>query len=177
MGARRYSMGVPEWLIVIGATLFTAVLVISAVFEADIRWLHFFQAWMYAATVVLALRRNPWGYFIGVSAAGLWDYANLFITTFFLNGLHELSSLMATGRLARPDQFVAVPAWVGNLLVVVGCIWAYARHAAPTRRDVGRFLVAFALTTAFFAADMALFQPRYLTLFPRLVHPHLPTRG
>jgi hypothetical protein len=41
-------------------------------------------------------------------------------------------------------------------------------------RDAGRFLVTFALTTGFFALDMALFQPRYLGLFPRMLHPHLP---
>ena len=37
----------PEILVVIGACLFILVLFVSAVFEADIRWLHFFQAWMY----------------------------------------------------------------------------------------------------------------------------------
>jgi hypothetical protein len=86
---RRF--GAPEWLIVIGAPVFILVLAVSAIWEADIRWLHFFQAWMYLATLVLGLRHNRWGYFIGISAAGLWDYANLFVTTFFWNGLAELS--------------------------------------------------------------------------------------
>jgi hypothetical protein len=40
--------------------------------------------------------------------------------------------------------------------------------------DAGRLLATFVLTTAFFALDMALFQPRYLGIFPRLLHPHLP---
>jgi hypothetical protein len=37
-----------------------------------------------------------------------------------------------------------------------------------------RFLICVALTSGFFAADMAIFQPRYLGLFPALLHPHLP---
>ncbi|MGA7177332.1 MAG: hypothetical protein WBX13_16560 [Candidatus Acidiferrales bacterium] len=84
-------MGAAECLILIGASVFILVLAISAWWEADIGWLHFFQAWMYAATMALGLRRNRWGYFIGISAAGLWDYANIFATSFSWNGLQQLA--------------------------------------------------------------------------------------
>jgi hypothetical protein len=80
---------------------------LSAYWEPDIRWLHFFQTWMYVATIVLARRRNRWGYFIGFSAAGLWIYANLFATTFFFNGLQQLSHWVHTGRLERADLLIA----------------------------------------------------------------------
>lgn len=167
-------MGAPEWLILIGGFFFIAMLGLSAVWEADIRWLHFFQAWMYIAAVVLALRGNRWGLFIGVSAAGLWDYTNVFATTFLANGLGQISQWLQTGKLARPDLLIAVPAWLSNLLVVVGCVWAYSRRPSRSPGDVGRFLIAFVLTTGFFAVDMALFQPRYLGIFPRLLHPRWP---
>ena len=85
-----------NWLIVIGGCFFILVLAVSAFWQADIRWLHFFQAWMYVATIALALRRNRWGYFIGISSAGLWDYASLVATTFFFNGLEQLSLWMHT---------------------------------------------------------------------------------
>ncbi len=147
---------------------------VSAFWEVDIRWLHFFQAWMYIATIVLAFRRSRWGYFIGISVAGLWCYINLFVTTFFVNGLQQLSSWMHSGHLSRPDLAIAVPAWFSNLLVVIGCVWAYSRLPRKPVGDVGRLVATFALTTAFFALDMALFQPRYLALFPRLLHPHMP---
>jgi hypothetical protein len=150
------------------------VLTVSAIWEADIRWLHFFQTWMYIATIVLSLRGNKWGYFIGISAAGLWDYSSVFATTFVWNGVHELSKWVHTGHLARPDQLIAVPAWLSNFVVVVGCIWAYSRLRQRSWGDVALLLLTFALTTGFFAADMALFQPRYLGIFPRLLHPHLP---
>jgi len=163
-----------EWLIVVGGCVFISMLGLSAYWEPNIRWLHFFQAWMYVATIVLALRRNLWGYFIGFSAAGLWIYTNLFATTFFFNGLQQLSQWVHTGRLERVDLLIAVPAWFSNLLVVIGCAWRYFQVPARSLRDAGRFLVSFAVTTGFFALDIALFQPRYLTLFPRMLHPHLP---
>lgn len=163
-----------EWLILIGASIFIVALAVSAYWEADIRWLHFFQAWMYIATIALSLRGNRWGYFIGISAAGFWDYGNVVATSFFWNGLQQLSGWMHTGQLARPDLLIAVPAWFSNLLVMIGCAWAYARQDEKRASDIVKFLISFALTSGFFAADMAIFQPRYLALFPRLLHPHLP---
>lgn len=174
MPSAQRKIGAPEWLILIGASIFVIVLAVSAYWEADIRWLHFFQAWMYLATIFLSLQRNRWGYFIGISAAGLWDYANIVATSFFWNGLQQLSQWIHTGHLARPDLLIAVPAWFSNLLVVIGCIWAYSRKDEKRGSDALRFLICFALTTGFFAADMAIFQPRYLGIFHGLLHPHLP---
>ena len=156
-------------LTILGASVFIFILALSAFFDASIRWLHFFQAWMYIATIVLSLRGSKWGSFIGVSAAGFWDYANLVATSFFFNGLQALAHWMQTGKLQHVDQLIAVPAWFGNLLVVIGCAWAYSRRQDKTPSDIARFIVAFVLTTGFFALTMALFQPRYLVIFPRLI--------
>jgi hypothetical protein len=164
------SAPVPEALIVAGAAVFILVLGISAYWQADIRWLHLFQSMMYVVTIVLVARGSRWGYFIGASAAGLWDYANIFATSFFFNGLGELFRWARTGR-ARFDLLIAVPAWFSNLLVVVGCAWAYARLRPKAASDLGRFLLSFALTTGFFAAAMAVFHPDYLGIFLRLLHP------
>ena len=174
MAITQKRLGGPEWLILSGAGFFILVLGISAWWQADIRWLHFFQAWMYIAAIVLALRKNAWGYWIGFSAAGLWDYSNLVATTFFFNGLQQLSQWIQTGQLRRPDLLIAVPAWFANFFVVIGAVWGYARLPKKSQGDLVRLMVAFVLTTGFFALDMALFQPRYLGLFRRLLHPHMP---
>jgi hypothetical protein len=92
---------------VCGSCGFIVVLAVSAVWQADIRWLHFVQAWMYIATMALALKQSRWGYFIGISAAGLWDLTNLVATTFFRNGLDALAASLRTGHLTRPDQLLA----------------------------------------------------------------------
>jgi hypothetical protein len=174
MESGRRQIGPPEWLILLGGSVFVAALAISAYWEKDIRWLHFFQAWMYIAAMALSIAGSRWGHFIGVSAAGFWDYTNIFATTFFFNGLEQLSIWVRTGHLARPEILLAVPAWFANLLVVVGCLWSYFQQREKRRSDVVRFLVTFVLTTGFFALDMAMFQPRYLGIFPRLLHPYLP---
>ena len=167
-------LGPPELLILIGSGVFIFVLWLSAYFEADIRWLHFFQAWMYLATIGLSLRRSRWGYFIGISAAGLWDYINLFVTTFFRSGLHWLFAAISTGQLKHVDQIIAVPAWIANFLVVAGSIWAYTRLPEKGRGDLGRLALTCVLTTGFFAASIAICQPRYLPLFRGILHPHRP---
>ena len=164
----------PQWLILVGASFFVLVLAISAYWEADIRWLHFFQAWMYIAAIVLSSRRSRWGYFVGISAAGLWDYTNIFATTFLHNGLQRLSEWVHTGHLHRPDLLIAIPAWLSNFVVIIGCIWGYWRLRDKSWSDVGKLVLTFALTTGFFALDMYIFQPRYLGIFPRLLHPQLP---
>jgi hypothetical protein len=168
-------IGAPEWLIVIGGGFFILVLAVSAIWDPTIRWLHFFQAWMYIAAIWLGLRRNRWGYFIGISAAGLWNYAGIFANTFVRNGVHELVQWIHTGHVARPDQLIAVFAWTSNLLVVVGCSWAYARRVPDkSASDILRFVITFALTTGFFALDMWICQPRYLPLFHTMLHPRWP---
>jgi hypothetical protein len=170
---RQNTSRLGRWTVTIGAIMFIAVLFISAYWEPDIRWLHFFQAWMYVATSALVWIRNRWGCFIGVGAAALWNYLTLFVNTFLKNGLNQASILLATGHLPRPDLFVSVPGWLGNLAVIVGCLCVYASLTDKEWSDAPKFAVAVAGTTGFFALIVALFQPRYLALFPGLLHPHL----
>jgi hypothetical protein len=164
---------VSQWTVAIGATVFIAVLFISAYWEADIRWLHFFQAWMYLATIILVWKGSRWGYFIGVGTAALWNYMTLFVNTFLKNGLDQASILVHTGHLPRPDLFISVPGWLSNLTMIVGCVLAYGCVADKKRSDIPKSALAVAGTTSFFALIVALFQPRYLGLFPGLLHPHL----
>lgn len=155
----------PLWLIIPGAVLFTLALAVSAAFEADLRGLHFFQAWLYIATVGLSLRGSRWGYFIGISAALLWDYALFFTSPLF-------SELVK--HPGRPDVVLQTLAWLGNLAIIAGGIWAYRRLPDRGRADWGRLAIAFAASTAFLVIIVAMFTPERLTLFPGLLHPHWP---
>jgi hypothetical protein len=163
----------PEWVITIGGSTFIIVLYVAAYWEPDIRWLHFLQSWMYIAAIALGWRGNSWGYFIGISAAVLWNYFTLFVNTFFENGLEQVSILLRSGHVPRLDQFISVPGWTGNVLLIIGCLLAYQRHSQRRWTDVLKLVVSFVGTTAFFALAMALAQPRYLVLFRQALHPHL----
>ena len=71
----------------------------------------------------------------------------------------------AYGRLAQPDLFIAVPAWLSNLFVVVGCLLSHALFPNKSVGNLGTLAVAFAITTGFFALHTGIFQQRYLGLF------------
>jgi hypothetical protein len=162
-----------NWALILGAGAFIAVLFISAYWEKDIRWLHFFQAWMYITTILLCLKGSRWTYFIGASIAGFGDYANLFVTSFLHAGIGQLVILLKTGHTARPDLFIAVPAWAANLVLLLACVYGYVSGKGKGWRDLVRLGTSLLFTTGYFALIMAAFQPRYLAIFPRLLHPHL----
>jgi hypothetical protein len=158
---------------ILGTVLFVIVLFLSAYWESDIRGLHLLQSMMYVAAVALILKGSKWGYFIGLGAGLFWNYVNLFVTTFLKSGLAQAGMYLHTGHMDRPDLFVAVPGWAGNALLIIGCLAGYAAMSKKQGTDMIRFAVATAGTTGFFALSMYLCQPRYLALFPRLLHPHL----
>jgi hypothetical protein len=170
---KKVITSVSQWTVAIGAAVFVGVLFLSAYWEADIRWLLFFQAWVYLATIILVWKDSRWGYFIGVGAAALWNYTTLFVNTFLENGLDQASILVHTGHLPRPDLLISVPAWLSNLAIIAGGVLGYGWMADKKRSDILKFTLAVAGTTGFFALIVALLQPRYLGLFRGLLHPHL----
>ena len=162
-------LGAPEWLITIGAGYFIFALAVAAAFEADLRWLHTFQAAIYVTTIVLSRRRNRWGWFIGISAAALWNYLIMFASPIVRMLIDQLSH----GPL-RPDILLQGLAWFANLAIIAGGLWAYYRQPGRSRADLARFAVAFVLTTAFLIVAVAIFTPRRLDLLAQGLHPHWP---
>ena len=156
----------------VGGLTFIAVLYLSAYWEPDIRWLHFFQSWMYIASLVLLSRGSKWGCFIGAAAALFWDYVNVFVTTFLRAGMNQAHIWVQTGHIVKPDLLISVPAWFGNLALIIGALLVYIAIPRKQWSDIGRMLLALAGTMAFFAGAMALAQPRYLPLFKGALHPH-----
>jgi hypothetical protein len=170
----RAALSPPELLILVGASLFVSTLWLSAYLDPSIRALHFFSPGCTWAAVALSLRRNRWGYFVSLSCAGMWDYITVFVNPFLRKRTSLALAALETGKLMRLDQVVAVPPWIGNLLVVLGSIWAYSRLPHKPRANLARLPLAFALTTAHLAAIIAICQPRYLPLFRGILHPHRP---
>ncbi|HEY3950272.1 hypothetical protein [Phenylobacterium sp.] len=158
--------------LIAGAAGFILVLAVSAAFDRTIIVLHIFQALMYLAVIALVSRRNRWGYFLAVAIAGFWNYTNLFVTNFFVSGLRALEHLLTTGQLVHADQLVAVAAVFFHLVMIAAGVARIVQTSRKALADLGVFLFALVASTAYFAACMALFQPRYLQLFPRLLHPH-----
>ena len=161
-----------DWAIIVSATGFIAILALAAVFDHTIIWLHAFQALMYLAVIGLVAARNRWGYFIAIAIAGLWNYLNLFVTTFFMSGVHALQQSIATGHLTHPDQLIAVAAVAFHFVMVIAALILIVRTSSKAGQDVMRLAVAFVVFTSYFCVIIALAQPRYLQLLPRMLHPH-----
>src|SRR5262249_47903903 len=111
MERRRFAAA--EWLITIGGAFFILALAISAIVIPEIRWLHVVQASLYVVTIVLSLRHDRWGYFIGASVAGFWDLIAMFGSPLFAELIERPDS---------PDLILQGLAWVANLAVVIGCV-------------------------------------------------------
>src|SRR5262245_41994841 len=117
----KKSVANPVWVdrsILAGAGFFIFALVVSAIFDPKIRVLHTFQALIYVAVIVLTRRGSAWGFGAGCIIAALWNYTNLFITNFIRAGLQQLSTLLQTGQLHRPDLLIAVIAAGGHFLLI-----------------------------------------------------------
>jgi hypothetical protein len=80
--------------IAIGVGLFLFALAVSATYIPQLRLLHFFQALIYVAVIVLTWRNSPWGFGIGVIVPLAWNCLSLFVTHLFQAGAALFWSLL-----------------------------------------------------------------------------------
>ena len=128
-------------------------------------------AWLCVAIALLSLRGNRWGYFLGISTAAFWNYLVLFVNSSFRSGRKQLQVWLSTGMLPRPDNFIAIPAFFIHLLMIAVCVQAYSRMRDRNWTDAGRFFVSVGASVGYFAAIVAILQPKYLPMFRLLSHP------
>jgi len=162
----------PSWInifVLLGAGSFLFALFLSAVFDPRIRLLHTLQALIYIAVILLTRRTSAWGFGAGCIIALFWNYVNLFVTTFFKAGLQQLSILLQTGQLHRPDLLIAVVAVAGHFLLIIACLVGFIR-TGPGGRSWGRFLGGGALAVCYFIAIVITTGPQYISLLKRVFH-------
>jgi hypothetical protein len=160
------------WMIAAGSADFVFILALSAYFDHSIIVLHFFQALQYLAIVALAARGNRWGYFIAIAVSAFWNYGATFVNSFVESGWRALMTSVHSGVLTKPDQIIAVFALGFHLLIIIAAAAAYFRLERRYASDWGRLAASFAGAVGYFIGIVALFQPRYLVMVPRLLHPH-----
>jgi len=141
-------------------------LFLSAVFEPSIRVLHALQALIYVAVVMLSRRNSPWGYGAGVVVSAFWNYINLFVNTFIRNGVEQLIGLLQTGRIARPDQFLALIAATGHFVLIAACLTGFLKNR-PNAGAWSKFAGGGVLAMAYFVAIIFLTGPQYIPLLRR----------
>jgi hypothetical protein len=160
----------PAWInvfVLVGAGFFIFALFLSAVFDPRIRLLHMLQAFIYIAVIVLTRKTSAWGFGAGCIIALFWNYINLFVTTFFKAGLQQLSILLQTGQLHRPDLLIAVIAVAAHFLLITACLAGFLR-TRPGARAWGRFMAGGALAIGYFVAIIITTGPQYVGLLKRV---------
>jgi hypothetical protein len=160
----------PKWIracILVGAGWFIFALVASAVFDPRIRVLHVLQALIYVVVILLTRKRSAWGFGAGFLVAVFWNYISLFVTTFFKAGVQQLSTLLRTGQLQRPDLLIAVIAVAGHFLLIVGCVAGFIRMR-PGMRHWGEFAAGGILAVSYFIGIIVTTGPQYVPLLKRV---------
>jgi hypothetical protein len=151
-----------DWTIFALCAAFIYILTQSAIWEPEVRVLHFFQALIYVATLVLALRRSKWAYGAGASISLFWLLLTTLGTTFLRSGIEEWAHFFATGEVARPTVFLAVPAGVDQAALIVCCAWAYAKRRDRKASDLAILVASAVASVGYFVAIMAAFRPEFL---------------
>ena len=157
-----------QTLITASSIAFIIVLVLAAVFDPTIRVLHTLQAFIYIAVIILTKKQNAWGYGAGVVMAGFWNWINLVHTNFIDAGMRQLSGLIHTGRVERPDLLIAVFAAGSHFLLIAGCLLGFARKPNKTAADLGRFLGGGALAIAWMVLIIMTTGRQYVPLLRRV---------
>jgi hypothetical protein len=156
---------VPNILVAVSAAMFVVILAISAYWDPTIRALHLFEAIPYLLAAWLCLRRVKSGYLLAIAGGLFWLWIAGTRTTFVREGFRFAGQSLRTGRLERPDVFIAAPAAIATAGLALFGLWGYARVRNKGVADVGLFLAAFVGMTGYFIAICALFAPRFLRLF------------
>jgi hypothetical protein len=143
----------------IGAGLFLIALAVSATVVPQLRLLHFLQALIYVAVIVLARRNSAWGFGAGVTIAIVWNSLNLFLTHFMQAGAIAFWSFVRTGQVRRLDTMMVTLGGIGHCILIAACLTAIFRQPSGNKKW-WKFAGGGALTLAYFAVIVAVARPR-----------------
>ena len=155
---RAASSSTHVW-ITIGAALFIVALVVSAFIVPQLRLLHFFQALIYVAVVILAWRNNAWGLGAGVTIAIVWNSLNLFVTHLMQMGAVAIWSFLRTGEVRRLDTMMVPVGGIGHFILIIACLITVFDRRTDDQKW-WKFVGGGVLTLAYLALIVALFRPR-----------------
>ncbi len=120
--------------IAVGSAMFVFGLAFSAVLLPKWRVLHVLQALIYVAVVLLTRRKNAGGFGAGLAVAVFWNSLLMFVTTVARDGIRELGTLARTGHTQHPDLLLSLFVACGHVLIIVGCIFGFARMHRAARQ-------------------------------------------
>jgi hypothetical protein len=143
----------------IGAAIFLVALAISALVVPELRLLHFLQALIYVAVVILGRRNNAWGFGAGATIGVVWNSLNLFVTHLVQAGVAAFWSFMHTGQMRRLDTMMVSVGGIGHFILIIACLAALLNQP-PHNKKWWKFIGGGALALAYLALIVAVARPR-----------------
>src|SRR5271168_5648224 len=123
-GSVNQSSATRVW-IPIGAGLFLVALAVSAVAVPELRPLHFLQALIYVAIVILARRNNVFALGAGFTIAVAWNCLEFFGPQLIQAGAVLLWTFLHTGQIRHVETMMVLLGGIGHLILIFACLAAF----------------------------------------------------
>jgi len=141
-----------------GASLFLVALAVSAVVVPELRLLHFLQAMIYVAVIILAHRNSAWGFGAGFAIGIVWNCLGLFITQLIQAGVVAFWTSLHTGHIEQLVPMMVTLGGIGHFVLIIASLTALL-HLRTEARKWWKFVGGGALAVAYFVLIIALARP------------------
>jgi hypothetical protein len=143
------------------AALFTVALIVSAVVLPELRLLHFLQALIYVAIVILARRNSMWAIGAGLTIAVVWNSHGLFVSHSMLRGVTVLWSLLQTGQMPERGlvPMMVLLGGIGHFVLIGACLAALFDRRIDDKK-VWKIVAGGVAVLAYFVLIIVVSDPR-----------------
>ena len=143
----------------IGAGLFLVALAVSAVAVPELRPLHFLQALIYVAVVILARRNNVFALGAGFTIAVAWNCLEFFGPHLIQAGAVMFWSFLHTGQVQHLETMMVPIGGIGHFILIIACLMALFHQTTDTNKW-WKFIAGGVLVLGYFASIVAIARPR-----------------
>jgi len=143
----------------IGAGLFLVALAVSAAVIPELRLLHFLQAFIYVAVVILARRDNAYALGAGFTIAVAWNCLEIFGPHLMQAGAVMFWSFLHTGQVQHLETMMVPIGGIGHFVLIIACLTALFHQTTDTKKW-WKFIAGGVLVLGYFALIVAIARPR-----------------
>ena len=157
-GSANQSWATGVW-IPIGAGLFVIALALSALAVPDLRLLHFLQALIYVAVVILARRNSVFALGAGFTIAVAWNCVEFFGPHLIQAGAIMFWSFLHTGQIQHLETMMVPIGAIGHFILILACLTALFHQTTDTKKW-WKFIAGGVLVLRYFSLIVAVARPR-----------------
>lgn len=125
----------------------------------ELRPLHFLQALIYVAVVILARRNNVFALGAGFTIAVTWNCLEFFGPHLIQAGAAMFWSFLHTGQVQHLETMMVPIGGIGHFILMAACLTALFQQTTGSK-PWWRFVAGGLLVLAYFALIVAIARPR-----------------